>query len=46
MYWNEKIIDALDLKALQEQLNKIENSKELYLKHYIKSLLYLYNLIN
>ena len=46
MYWNEKTIEALDLKALQEQLNKLKNSKELFLKRFIKSLLYLNNLIN
>ena len=46
MYWNDKTIEALDLKALEEQLNKLKNSKELYLKHLINSLLFLNNLIN
>lgn len=46
MYWNEKTIEALDLKALQEQLNKLKNSKDQYIYCFIKKLFYFNNLIN
>ena len=46
MYWNEKVIDSLDLQELQDELNKINKLKEHYIKILINNLLFYNNLIN